>query len=188
MMRNIQRGQSDMIRACIIALIAMTFPAWCVEVAAPVIGVRIYFTPGDDAQSVAVAEIEKARSSILVQTYSFTSVPIAKALAEAYARGVKVQIITDRENETAKYTALDFLAGKGLEIFVDDKVRIAHNKVMVIDGALVLTGSFNWTKAAQESNAENMVVLPSREAANAYAANWGKRLATARPYVRKSER
>lgn len=73
---------------------------------------------------------------------------------------------------------LDFLAGQG----VDAKVRIAHNKVMVI------TGSLNWTKAAQESNAENLVLLPGREVASAYVANWEKRVATARPYVRKSER
>ena len=171
-----------------IALLVISITAWCVDISAPVANVRIYFTPGDDAQGVAVAEIGKAKASVLVQTYSFTSVPIAQALAEAHARGVKVRILTDRENESAKYTALDFLAGKGLEILVDDKVRIAHNKVIVIDGALVLTGSFNWTKAAQESNAENLVVLPGREVANAYTANWERRLSIARPYVRRSDR
>lgn len=178
-----------MFRPCAIIFAAfIPFAAWGLEIASPVTGARVYFTPGDDAQGAAVAEIGKAKASILVQTYSFTSVPIAKALAAAHERGVKVRVLSDRENETSKYTALDFLAGKGVEVLVDDKVRIAHNKVMVIDGALVLTGSFNWTKAAQESNAENLVMLPGREVASVYAANWEKRLATARPYVRKAER
>lgn len=177
-----------MLRLLVLASLAATFPAEAVEIGTPVAGVKVYFTPGDDAQGAAVAEIAKAKASILVQTYSFTSVPIAKALADAHARGVKVRVLSDRENETSKYTALDFLSGKGVEVLVDDKVRIAHNKVMVIEEALVLTGSFNWTKAAQESNAENLVLLPSREVAAAYAANWEKRLATARPYVRKFDR
>jgi phosphatidylserine/phosphatidylglycerophosphate/cardiolipin synthase-like enzyme len=175
------------LRAVILAALFLPLVA-AVEIAQPVAGVRVYFTPGDDAQGAAIAEIGKAKSTVLVMTYSFTSVPIAKALAEAFERGVSVRVISDKENETSKYTALDFVAGKGAEVLVDDKVRIAHNKVMVIDGQVVITGSFNWTKAAQESNAENLLVLPSAELAAAYAANWEARKAVSRPYVRRSDR
>jgi len=175
------------LRAFILAALFLPTVA-AVEIAQPVAGARVYFTPGDDAQAAVVAEIGKAKATVLVQTYSFTNVPIAKALAEAFARGVAVRVISDKENETSKYTALDFVAGKGVEVLVDEKVKIAHNKVMVIDGQVVLTGSFNWTKAAQESNAENLLVLPNAELAAVYAANWEARKAVSRPYVRRGDR
>lgn len=161
-------------------------PAWS-EDGVPA-AVRVYFTPGDDAQGAAVAEIGGAVRTILVQTYSFTSVPIARALVAAHDRGVVVRVISDRENETARYTALDYVANHGVEVRVDDRVRIAHNKVMVIDDRVVLTGSFNWTKAAQESNAENLVILSSPALAASYTANWTRRLAVCRPFQRRSDR
>jgi phosphatidylserine/phosphatidylglycerophosphate/cardiolipin synthase-like enzyme len=158
------------------------------EISNPIAGARVYFTPGDDAEGATCAEIAKAKASILVQTYSFTSVPIAKALAAAAERGVRVQVISDADNEQSRYTALDFVAGKGIEVTVDDKVRIAHNKVMIIDAATVITGSFNWTKAAQHDNAENLIVLPSAELASVYTTNWQTRRAVARPYLRRASR
>lgn len=159
-----------------------------VDLVDPIANARVYFTPGDDVEAAVVTEIEKAKVSILVQSYSFSSVPISKALAAAHERKVLVRIISDRENETAKYTAMDYVAGKGIDVVVDDKVKLAHNKVMIIDSSLVLTGSFNWTKAAQHSNAENLLILHSRELAAAYTANWESRYKLSRPYLRRSDR
>lgn len=56
--------------------------------------------------------------------------------------------------------------------FIDAAHAIAHNKVMVIDGQVVITGSFNFTKAAEESNAENLLVIRDTDLAGKYAANW----------------
>ncbi len=58
--------------------------------------------------------------------------------------------------------------------FIDSKHAIAHNKIMIIDDATVITGSFNFTKAAQESNAENLLVLHDEKMAWGYEANWEK--------------
>jgi len=159
-----------------------------VDITTPVAGAKVYFTPGDQAEAAVVDAIGAARTSVLVQTYSFTSVPIAKALVAAKDRGVDVHVISDRDNETSKYTALDFVAGKGVEVQVDDKVAIAHNKVIIIDRAIVLTGSYNWTRAAQDKNAENLLILPSAELAAAYTANWEARHVKSRPYVRRADR
>jgi len=49
---------------------------------------------------------------------------------------------------------------------------IAHNKVMIIDKAVLITGSFNFTKAAEEKNAENLLVIRSKELASTYIENW----------------
>jgi phosphatidylserine/phosphatidylglycerophosphate/cardiolipin synthase-like enzyme len=56
-----------------------------------------------------------------------------------------VQVILDRTNEQAGYTGATYLHNHGVEPLIDDKVSIAHNKVMVIDGHDVVTGSFNFT-------------------------------------------
>jgi phosphatidylserine/phosphatidylglycerophosphate/cardiolipin synthase-like enzyme len=91
--------------------------------------------------------------------------PIAKALLDAHKRGVQVQVILDKSQRTEKYSSADFLANQGVPTLIDANHAIAHNKVIVIDGEIVLTGSFNFTKAAQEKNAENvrrMVVYLSR--------------------------
>lgn len=59
-----------------------------------------------------------------------------------------------------------------MPVLIDAKHAIAHNKVIVIDGETVLTGSFNFTKAAQDKNAENLLILHDRKLAAQYAENW----------------
>ena len=95
-------------------------------------------------------EAHAATQQILVQAYSFTSAPIAKALLEAHKRGVKILAVLDKSNETDKYSAATFLVNAGIQTLIDDQHAIAHNKVMVIDSATIITGSFNFTKAAEE--------------------------------------
>jgi phosphatidylserine/phosphatidylglycerophosphate/cardiolipin synthase-like enzyme len=129
-----------------------------------------------------VAAIDRAKETIYVQAYSFTSAPIAKALVDAHKRGVAVAIILDRSQRTEKYSSADFVAHAGISTFIDSKHAIAHNKIMVIDGATVLTGSFNFTKTAEESNAENLLVLNDAKLAARYLANWEEHKAHSQAY------
>ena len=123
-----------------------------------------------------------ARQSVLVQAYNFTSAPIAKALVDAYRRGVEVKVILDRSNRTAHYSAATFLTHAGIPVWIDAQHAIAHNKVMIIDGNMVLTGSFNFTKAAEQQNAENLVSIHDAAFAEQYTANWQKHLQHSEPY------
>jgi phosphatidylserine/phosphatidylglycerophosphate/cardiolipin synthase-like enzyme len=119
---------------------------------------------------------------LLVQAYSLTSVPIIQAIARAKERRVTVGVILDRANEQKRYTAATYLANHCIAPLIDDRVTIAHNKVMVIDGRDVITGSFNFTAAAQQRNAENVLLIKDdATVAAAYAANWQRRAAAARP-------
>jgi phosphatidylserine/phosphatidylglycerophosphate/cardiolipin synthase-like enzyme len=135
----------------------------------------VCFTPGGDCTGLIVGTIGAARREILVQAYGFTSAPIAKALTDAKKRGVEVKAILDKSNRTDKYGAGTFLVNAGIPTWIDDKVAIAHNKVMVIDGEKVITGSFNFTKSAQSRNAENVVTLCDAATAAQYRANWLER-------------
>jgi len=121
--------------------------------------IRLYFSPNGGGTEAIISEIRHARSEILVQAYSFTSAPIAKALLDARKRGLKITVILDRSQRTARYSAADFLRNTGIATYIDGKHAIAHNKIMIIDRECVITGSFNFTKAAEEKNAENILVI-----------------------------
>ncbi|MBF0554314.1 MAG: phospholipase D family protein [Nitrospirae bacterium] len=132
----------------------------------------VYFSPLGGATQAIVAEIGKAKAEILIQAYSFTSKPIAGALVKARKAGVNIAIILDKGNLSDQYSAAAFTANAGIPTFLDAIHNIAHNKVMIIDRETVITGSFNFTRSAEFENAENLLVIKSRELANAYIANW----------------
>ena len=133
---------------------------------------EIYFSPKGGCTDAIIREIGKAKNSVLVQAYSFTSAPIAKALLDAYKRKVKMEIILDKSQRTQKYSSATFFANHGIPIKIDSAHAIAHNKVIIIDGETVITGSFNFTKAAEENNAENLLVVHDRKLAEGYTSNW----------------
>ena len=134
--------------------------------------IHMYTSPHGGCTEAVVEQLDKAKSNILVQAYSFTSAPIAKALVDAHKRGVQVQVILDKSQKTEKYSEADFIAHAGIRTLIDAKHAIAHNKIMVIDGDTVITGSFNFTKAAEEHNAENLLVIEHSVLAKQYTENW----------------
>ena len=143
---------------------------------------EVCFTPGGDCTGRIVDTIGTAQHTILVQAYSFTSPAIAKALVDAKRRGVDVRVILDKSQRTERYSGADFLANGGVPVLIDAAHAIAHNKVMVIDNGVVISGSFNFTKAAQEKNAENLLVIHDTKLAGRYAANWREHAVHSEPY------
>lgn len=94
-----------------------------------------------------IRELNKAKSIILVQVYTFTSAPIAKALLDAHKRGVKVDVTLDKSQKKEKYSSATFFLNQGIPVRIDAKHAIAHSKVMVISGETVITRYFNFTEA-----------------------------------------
>lgn len=119
---------------------------------------EVAFSPNGGCTELVVKVINSAKTSIRVLAYSFTSAPIAKALVDAHKRGVDVQVVVDKSQKSARYTSATFIANAGIPTRIDSKHAIAHNKVIIVDGHTVQQGSFNYTKAAESSNAENVLV------------------------------
>jgi len=133
----------------------------------------VCFTPGQNCTGEIIDALNTAKHSIYVQAYSFTSQPIANALIAAKKRGVDVKVILDKSQYKAeKYSASKFLEHQDVPVWIDSKPAIAHNKIMIIDQATVITGSFNFTKAAQEKNAENLIIIRNTALAEQYLNNW----------------
>ena len=121
--------------------------------------VDVFFSPRGGATEAIVKEINHSQKEILVQAYGFTSKPIAKAILDAKKRGVSIIAVLDKSQRKEKYTEATFLANSGVPVFIDARHAIAHNKIIIIDSSTLITGSFNFTKGAEEKNAENLLIL-----------------------------
>ncbi len=143
---------------------------------------NVYCSPHGGCTEAIVSEINKAKSEILVQAYSFTSKKIASALADAHARGVDVQIILDKSQRSARGSLAAFERHAGVQVYIDRLHAVAHNKIMIIDGSTVVTGSFNFTRAAEMKNAENLLVVKSSDLAQLYRSNWMEHTSHSGPF------
>lgn len=133
---------------------------------------EIYFSPGGGAEQAIVQELNRAKTSIYVLAYSFTSAPIARALGQAKDRGLNVQVILDKSNRTSRYSVINYLQSHAIPVFIDTAHAIAHNKVMIVDGRDVITGSYNFTSSAERRNAENLLIIRNEQVAKIYIHEW----------------
>lgn len=144
------------------------------------------FSPGGEGDTLILDAIAAARTSIRVQAYSFSDRRIQRALGVARMRGVDVEVILDKsdaESYEHHRPVAAVITAAGIPVWIDASVRIAHNKVMIIDGADVITGSYNFTYAAAYDNAENLLYIRNAPAlAQAYLANWNWRRSCAQAY------
>jgi phosphatidylserine/phosphatidylglycerophosphate/cardiolipin synthase-like enzyme len=132
----------------------------------------VYFTPPAGAAAAIVKAIDQSQREVLVQAYGFTHNAIAQSLLRAKARGVTVHVLLDQKSEHTNRYVIDLLNQAQLSMRADGKHAISHNKVMVIDASIVITGSFNFTNSAETRNAENFLILKSVDLANQYKQQW----------------
>lgn len=140
--------------------------------------VEVLFTPWDDAEGAVIRALGEARQSIHVQAFVLTSRSISKALRDAHARGVAVEVLADSEqNRKGKSSQVSKLAAGGIPVWLETRYASAHNKVILIDAlaahGTVITGSYNYTWSAQARNAENLLILRDNPALlRSYLENW----------------
>ncbi|MCL4502986.1 MAG: phospholipase D family protein [Deltaproteobacteria bacterium] len=139
----------------------------------------VYFSPHGGATEAITTAVNQARTSIHVQAYSLSSRPIIKAIIAAQARGVRVHVILDQSQR--RFSGLAALLAAGVPTWLDAGHQIAHNKIMIIDGETVITGSFNFTRSAEEYNAENLLVVHDKALAARFETNFQAHLAHSSP-------
>jgi phosphatidylserine/phosphatidylglycerophosphate/cardiolipin synthase-like enzyme len=144
-----------------------------------------WFSPRGGCTGALVTEINKASDTVLVEAYSLTSSPIIASLRDAHRRGVHVEVIVDPT--TARYVSAAWNVSRGetvdinhplwldvagVTLWVDGAHAIMHDKVVLVDGRVLITGSFNFSRAAEERNAENLLVIRNVNLATRYAQEW----------------
>jgi phosphatidylserine/phosphatidylglycerophosphate/cardiolipin synthase-like enzyme len=146
--------------------------------------ITVWFSPKGGVTDAIVEIIGSAKKSLDVQAYGFTSPPILKAIKDAHERGVKVRVLLDRSNRSAKYSGATYVLNAKVPTWIDAKHAIAHNKILLIDGDKVCTGSFNFSKSAEESNAENFLYIRDHlDLCRAYTANFNAHLEHSEVYT-----
>jgi phosphatidylserine/phosphatidylglycerophosphate/cardiolipin synthase-like enzyme len=127
----------------------------------------VYFSPRGGGEKQVIRWIDRANSTVHVLIYSFTDDAIGDAVLRAYQRGVEVKIVLEK-TQVSKYSEYWRLRAAGVPARNDTNPSLMHDKVAVIDGSIVLTGSFNWSDAAENDNNENLVVLRGSNLAREY--------------------
>ena len=127
--------------------------------------VKPYFTPSLQCENGIIKLINKAENTIDVAVYALSNRNIVDALKEAKNRGIKVRILTDRLQASGKSSRVVELFEYGLNIRINTKHKIEHNKFAIFDNKKVVTGSYNWTEAASTKNSENCLFIIKDKAA-----------------------
>ena len=161
--------------AVFLLLVLVASVSWWQSVSAepqPAEILGIYFTPPAGGASGLIKQIDASKKSIKVMAYGFTALPLSDALIRAHRRGIKVELIQDEKSSHNNRDAIAQMIEAGIDVRSDGKHAIQHNKVMLIDDSIVITGSYNFTNSAEKRNAENIIILKSEYAAKRYGDNW----------------
>jgi len=134
----------------------------------------VCFSKPDNCSSIIIRLIDSAKKYIYVAIYSFTLDNIGDALIRAKNRGIEVKVVIEREQAYIKGSEYERLLKAGVNVRLDKNPYLMHHKFMVIDGKIVVTGSYNWSYSAEERNDENLVVISSPNTAKLYETEFNR--------------
>jgi len=120
---------------------------------------RASFSPGDDCLNEIIDLIKASKKYLDICVFTISDNRITDELVQAFDRGVNVRIISDNEKMNDEGSDIRYLSEKGLPVKIDMSSYHMHHKFMIVDESMVLTGSYNWTRAAASYNQENIVVI-----------------------------
>lgn len=144
--------------------------------------IEVYFSPEDAVEDQILRLIRSAQKSIQFMAYSFTSDEIANAILERANAGVMVAgVLEEAQTHSNRGTKYDVLRAAGLDVRVDGNPANMHHKVILIDGQITLTGSYNFTNNARTINDENLLIIHDPQVTERYQEEFLKIFSQARP-------
>jgi phosphatidylserine/phosphatidylglycerophosphate/cardiolipin synthase-like enzyme len=130
---------------------------------------KVYFSPNGGCQDAVIQEIKKAQKTIDIAMYDLTNKEISRELIIAKTRGVWLRIFLDQGEGNSRYSKGRYMMGKGIDVRFYQGTGLMHNKFAVIDDKVLITGSFNWTAAAERENQDNLLVITDENLVRKYA-------------------
>ncbi len=119
---------------------------------------EVYFSPGEECPRSVAGLLRRARKRVEICVFTITDDRISDAILEAHARGVTLRIVTDNDKAADEGSDVARLLAAGVPLRVDRTEYHMHHKFALFDGAILLTGSYNWTRSASLFNDENFIV------------------------------
>jgi len=145
------------------------------------VDVEVYFSPDDMAAVQIVELLDAAQDRIVILAYSLTLDPIADAICGRIEGGVHVEGVIDSGQAANTGSDVDRLVRAGADLLLDGNADKMHHKVIIVDDAIVITGSYNFSRSAEERNDENLLIIYSQELAEAYLEEYARIRALAAP-------
>lgn len=134
--------------------------------------IEAHFSPNGGCMALLTGLLAKAKRTVRVMAYMVTAPDMAQALLAAHQRGVDVQVIHDETGALVNGSKVGVLIDGGIPVYGDSAHRINHNKVIIIDSKIVVTGSFNFSTSAEKRNAENLIVIRDVAVSKIYTDDW----------------
>jgi len=134
---------------------------------------EVFFSPHGGCMNQVVHWIDSANSSVHVLIYSFTLDEVGKALVSALHRGIDVKVVFEKD-QISQHNEYGTLRAVGVPVKNDTNSALMHDKIAIVDGNIVLTGSYNWSSAAEERNNENLLVIRDPTLAQRFEAEFQK--------------
>jgi phosphatidylserine/phosphatidylglycerophosphate/cardiolipin synthase-like enzyme len=147
---------------------------------------NVYFSPNGGSLDAILNQLISAKKTIFIHAYEITSPKIEKEIVKAHRRDLKIEIIIDHTRSTSKDSMAIFLFKQGVSVLTDKKHPKSHNKVIIIDREFIITGSYNFTKAA-EKNAENVIIIMDPKIAEIYIKNFKEHAEHSKPFTPKEK-
>lgn len=134
-----------------------------------------HFSPDNDIVSSLLREIGSAKKSIHFMAFSFTQDELGRAMRKRFESGVDVRGVFEKRQVDDRYSEYNAMKKAGLRVALDKNRGAMHHKVIVIDEETVITGSYNFSKNAEERNSENLLIIKGNpDIAQAYLAEFDR--------------
>lgn len=151
--------------------------------------IEVAFSPDHGAEELVIRATDSASADLRMMAYALTSSRITSAVVRAAKRGVKVYVLADYKQNLGPgmspkgKAALSAMALAGVQVRVVDAYPIFHDKVQIVDGKTVQTGSFNYSEAAAKKNSENVIVhWNNQQLAQAYGDHFARNWKISKPF------
>ena len=136
-------------------------------------GTRVLFSPKGGTSKELARLIKAAKKEIVVAAYAFSSKYLGQALSAALKRGVKIRVLLDWDNARKAYSIDEWLSGEGIDVrFIEMKRGNMHHKFMIIDGKILVTGSYNFTNESEFRNHEAAIFTNNKVLIQSFAAEF----------------
>lgn len=116
------------------------------------------FAPHEDVASRIIHALANTRTRADLAVFTITDDRVSRAILEAHERGVAIRIVSDNDKSADLGSDIDDLAQRGVSVRIDRTPVHMHHKFAILDGQVLLNGSYNWTRSASRENHENLVI------------------------------
>jgi cardiolipin hydrolase len=141
-----------------------------------------WFSPHDQVYARIIRALDDTRERADLCVFTITDDRVTTHILAAHRRGVKVSIVSDNDKANDLGSDLDRLSRAGLDVRVDRTPAHMHHKFAIFDGKTLLNGSYNWTRSANEENAENIVITREPSLVRAFEEEFRRCWDRAEPY------